>query len=63
MNLPGGGGGVVDAEDWPTCGQECARSPVCAAWTWDPRSGLCFVKTSVPAPVRATGMVSGFIHH
>ena len=62
-NFPGGDFGSIGAADWQTCGQDCALYSECQAWTWVSSSGLCSLKSSIPASSSASGMVSGFIHH
>ncbi len=50
--------------DWHACGQDCARdAPQCEAWTWVPSTQVCWMKSSIPGPSSASGMVSGYIHH
>ena len=47
--------------DAATCCSQCTKTQYCAAYTWVPDGGRCYLKTAATSPVAQEGALSGTI--
>eukprot|EP00090_Calanus_glacialis_P040581 TRINITY_DN70839_c0_g1_i1.p1 TRINITY_DN70839_c0_g1~~TRINITY_DN70839_c0_g1_i1.p1 ORF type:complete len:101 (+),score=23.52 TRINITY_DN70839_c0_g1_i1:17-319(+) len=51
--------GILDVPSWDQCGQICALTSTCVAWTWEKTFKKCDLKASMNGARVSTCCVSG----